>query len=28
VLSGAIESMADGIGACIDFDSLTDCAPF
>ena len=26
--SGAIESMASGIGNCIDFNSGTDCSPF
>lgn len=28
VLSGALASMASGIGSCIDFDSTTNCAPF
>ena len=27
-LSGSIAAMATGIGNCIDFDSLTTCAPF
>ncbi len=28
VLSGALASMATGIGNCIDFNSGTTCAPF
>jgi Flp pilus assembly pilin Flp len=27
-LTGALNSMATGIGNCIDFDSTTGCAPF
>ena len=27
-LEPAIDSMADGIGRCIDFDSASTCAPF
>ena len=27
-LTGAISGMAGGIGDCIDFNSLTPCAPF
>lgn len=27
VLTGAVEDMAAGIGACIDFDSLSGCDP-
>jgi Flp pilus assembly pilin Flp len=28
VLSGALTSLAGGIGNCIDFNSVTPCAPF
>jgi len=28
VLSGALTSMATGIGNCIDFNSISTCAPF
>ncbi len=28
VLSGALTSLATGIGNCIDFNSVTTCAPF
>lgn len=27
-LTGALQSMAGGIGACIDFSTTTPCAPF
>ncbi len=27
-LTGALETMAEGIGYCIDFDSVTTCGPF